>query len=74
MYIRQKTAPIRPHSGFAEATGNKYRDRSQVAMQEAIQRVEADFARRTQHGPVRILMVDGKPGPDAKDGTTSLAG
>ncbi len=52
----------------ATFTGTKYQyhDRSRMAFAAAVQRVVRDADHNSQHGRVRVLMADGKPGPDAQ--------
>lgn len=43
----------------------QYRNRAVEAMESVKRWADAEIERGSKHGKVRILMVDGKPGPDA---------
>lgn len=57
----------KPTDWTAERPENRacFRDRSAEALDAAIDSANKSAAFMAQHGPVRSLMVNGKPGPDA---------
>ena len=67
---RRGTRKVDYSPALTRAYESFFHNSKSLALESVTREAERREEDRNKHGPVRVLMVDGKPGPDAYDVVT----